>query len=533
MNVKNLMNIVGIIAEIVMLIICEHMLGCSGNGIVFISLIIYSFFFTIMMGSVKDTLTKMVSVRMHRGFFDNAKRIFCYCLIYTALASVVMCTLFVLMANRAGRLMLGDSSTEMIVAALGVFFVISAFSKTFQGYYLAFENSILYIVAVSVRCVALLVACPIMIKLFSSVGDKAASLHKNFFLVNVYGAIGVVAAMCIAELLLLIILIAGLKLVLHSDSFSFNEVRTKDGYKNFLKSFVVPAFNVLKENIFPLTTVLFTCCLFSRSSFRNNAPVQNVYTNIGAIGVPVICVIVVALLSFKEFADTYRKKLRSDYRKDEKKAVNSRFNMFLKNGITIIVPVALSVIMYAEGIARFIFGCEFEAIKGIMIWSGIIIFLNGIDLIFSKSLDALGRDSLTFMGRLAGFVCAMIVILSAEKNGAKISYIMIALFIEILIAVIIHGFFALKDVSVRINDIIAKLIKVGISSLIMIVINLILSRFLAKNLILLLVCMLIGYASYLVSFVLIRGINQKEVQGMVGSLTFYPMSLLTNIIDLK
>lgn len=535
MNKKNIFNISGLIAYIVFFMICERMLGCPGTGIVVASLSLYYILFIILMGSVMNTLGKMVLARIRKGFFEGAKRVFGYCLIYALFAGAFGFGLLSLFSSQLGRLFIGDSSSQMILACLGLFFFIEAITKTIRGYYLGCEASAVYIVAVILKNIALIVLCPIFIKVFADVGQKAANLHKNEFLLNVYGSVGAVAAMCCADILMLLVLVIGLKSVLQSDGFSFNEVRTKDGFYSFLKSFLPLSFNLLKENIFPALTVFTSICFYARFAFSNGETPINVYSNIGAIGVPGVITIVCCFLFYKNFVDDYKKKIRVSFTKEaeNRNSVSSLFITVLKNGCIMVIPTAITVMIYSKAISNFIFGCENNFAKAIMIWCGVVVLFKGIDIGFAKSLEAVKRDNYVLVGRIIGYICSILLFVLVGRGGIKITTIAIALVIDIVIATLIHGYFAVSGIKGHYNDVLATLIKVLIACVPMIIVELLTSVFLVKNIFLLIICIVVSYCLYCIGFLFIRGINQKDIVKMSGSFMFYPMSLFNSFLGIK
>lgn len=535
MKKKNIFNVSSPIAYIIFFMICERMLGCSGSGIVIASMTLFGVLFTILMGSVMNTLGKMVLVRIKKGFFDGAKRVFGYCLIYALFAGGLGFAILSLFSAKLGRLFFGDSSPQMILVCLGIYFFVDAVVKTIRGYYLGCEASGIYIIALVLKNVSLVILGPIFIKLFAGVGQKAANLHKNDFLLNVYGSIGAVAAMCAADILMLFVLVIGLRGVLHSDEFSFNEVRTKDGYSSFLKSFLPFSFNLLKENLFPIVTIFMSICFYCRYAFANGETPVSVYSNVGVVGVPGIITVIFCFIFYKNFVDDYKKQIRVSFNKEaeNKNSVSSLFITVLKNGCIMVVPAAITVMFYSKAISSFIYGCENPFAKTIMIWCGVVILFKGIDIGLAKSLEAVKRDNLVFIGRIVGFACALLLCILVGKSGIKPTTIAIALAVDIIIATLIHGYFAITGIRGHYNDVLATLVKVIIACVPMIIVELLTSIFLTKNIILLIISIVISYCLYLVGFMFLRGASQKDIVKMSGSLMFYPLSLLNSVLGIK
>lgn len=533
MNIKRLMRIVTMISYIVFFMIIERMLGCAGAGIVALATMTYSVLFTFIMGSMKDTLAKMVSIRRHRGFFDNANRVFGYCIAYTVVAGAVMLAVFALFSRGFGMFMFGDGSIDTVLMILGVFFMIDSVARSIKGYYIGCGGSFVLTIAEAVKCVFLIALSPFLVKFFSGIGNKAANLHKVDFLVDVYGAFGAVLSMCVADLLMLIILLFGLKSAMHNDSFSFNEVRSRDGFKSFLRAFISPAFEKLAENIFPLIIIFSVVCMYCRNCFAHNYSSKQVYENIGTLFIPGLAATVFALLMYREYISMNKKKLRTDYKKDDRKSLVSDFTILLKNAVTIVFPACLSLIIFSGSIPKCIFGCETVEAEKIVLLCGITALFAGLDIAFANALDSIGHESLSLLGRLIGFVSAGILMFAFGKREPQLSSVVIAVMLYYIVCTIVHGTFAIKDIAIRPNDILAKLIKVLIACASLSIVDVVVAKLLHVNLVILIVGIIAGYVAYVVTLVLIKGVSKKDIQGMSGALLYYPLTFAGNIFRVR
>ena len=105
--------------------------------------------------------------------------------------------------------------------------------------------------------------------------------------------------------------------------------------------------------------------------------------------------------------------------------------------------------------------------------------------------------------------------------------------IYISLSILIHAFFVFRDYSVRFNDILARLVKVLIGSLILWIIDFIVAKFIAVNIVILIIGVLLGYLAYCVALVVLQTFNQKDIQSFKGMIMFYPLGILGSIMRIR
>lgn len=533
MNIKNIMRFIIFASYIVFFMICERMMGCSGSGIMGISFLVYSMFFLVFMGSVKETLAKMVSIRRHRGFVDNAKRIFGYCVFYCAVVSVVGIAASYFLSGKISEKVCGDRSIEAVLIILGVFFALEAFSATIRGYYIGCNGSIFLTIGELVKCISMIVLTPIGIKYLGGLGTKAANLHKNEFLTTVYGSMGAAVALCVADILMLIVLLLGLKGALRNDSFSFNEVRSRDGFKSFTRAFVPLTLGWLQKNIMPTLSIFVLVCFYCRFCGKHGIDFVTMYSEAGALFVPAFVVFFVALMCFKKYAGLYRKKLRVDFKKDDKKSLVSDFNILLKNAMVVAIPMSLTIMTLSGNIAVAFFGCERESAGKMLLQVGILVLFACFDYLFAEVLECIGHDMLGFACRAVGFVLSLIMALSLNSKDFNITFVVTALLIGYGVCAVMGCSFVVRFMKLRTNDIVARLVKVVIASGILVVVDIIFAKLIPANAIAVIIAVFVGYVFYMLVLMASKAFSTKDIQGLKGSLLYYPLTLLGNVFRIR
>ena len=146
----------------------------------------------------------------------------------------------------------------------------------------------------------------------------------------------------------------------------------------------------------------------------------------------------------------------------------------------------------------------------IVLLCGITALFAGLDIAFANALDSIGHESLSLLGRLIGFVSAGVLMFAFGKREPQLSSVVIAVMLYYIVCTIVHGTFAIKDIAIRPNDILAKLIKVLIACASLSIVDVVVAKLLHVNLVILIVGIIVGYVAYVVTLVLIKGVSKKD-----------------------
>ena len=124
-------------------------------------------------------------------------------------------------------------------------------------------------------------------------------------------------------------------------------------------------------------------------------------------------------------------------------------------------------------------------------------------------------------------------ILLSGKSGVKPTSFLVALLLGFITAMLIHGFYALSYIGIKYYDFVAKAVKVLIAIAPVFVIELILVKVINMNPLIIVISVLIGYVIYWTVFVLVRGLNQKEIGNLQGTFVFYPFRFIAGLFHVR
>ena len=533
MGNKRLFEFIECLSFLIYFIILFRKSGAVGAGIFGAAMIFYYFVYVIFIECVGNTLTRLVAARLHRGFKDNAKRIFGYVMLYTFLAGALMIIIFLTMSGTFSNSLFKNGCVGSVMTFLGVLFFIHAFSNNIRCYYVGCGGHIIMTIADIAFSILLPLAAIFGIDLFTEYGTKVAALKNNDIMVGVYAAIGAVLFIALVMLIRLLILTVGIRSLIRQEHYSFNEVRSKDGFKTFMRSFLPEYAKSLRTKIFPVITVFMCLMVFTRVNFSLGGVEDEIYTRLGYIVGPGISLLLFTVKLTGGYISLVYGKLRVSYKKEDRKGLISRYNAFAKNTFIVIFPAFVFMLVFSKAVCTGVFACQAEEAFSLGLIAAFCFLFMAFDGFFDAGLRATGYDLVAFFGNIAGFLVALMYILLSGKSGVKPTFFLVALLLGFITAMLIHGFYALSYIGIKYYDFVAKAVKVLIAIAPVFVIELILVKVITMNPLIIVISVLIGYVIYWTVFVLVRGLNQKEIGNLQGTFVFYPFRFIAGLFHVR
>ena len=533
MNNKRLFEFIDSLSFILFFIIVYKKIGSVGAGILGASMLLYYLIFILFIDGVGNTMARMVAVRVHRGFKENAKKIFGYVMLYNFFIGALFLVLFVSISTALSNALFKDDTTSAVICLTGLLFLIHGFSHNIKCYYIGCGGHIILTVADIIRAVLLPVGAVFALDIFSDYGTKVAALKNNDIWVGVYGAMGALLLICAVMLLRLLILLVCIRSLIKQDNYSFNEVRTKDGFKTFMRSFLPEYVKYIRSNLFPILVLFVSMMIFLRVNFQLGAEPAELYSKLGFILGPGMAITLFAIRVYSGYIQMIYSKLRSSHKKEDKKGLVSRYNSYAKNSLIIAFPAFVAVTVFSKQMCLNVFGCQNEEIFTLALVAGFVFLFAAIDGFFTAGLKALGYDMINLLGFALGFVAALIYILVAGKTGVKPMAYVISLLIFYVLGMLFHGFYALSYIGVKTYDVGAKAVKILIASASMFIVELILVKLISMNAVVIIISALLGFIIYLTVFVAIRGLNQKELGNLQGTFIYFPFRFLAGLFHVR
>lgn len=530
MSINKITNIANNIVYLIFLIVIYKTVGTQGTGIFVLSFIFISFIYLLLFGGAKVTVAKLVSARLKRGFNDNAKKVFKYSLSFNLLISIVAALIIGVLANPICNILYKNTLCAGIILFLLPVFVIGVICETIKGYYTGCGSYAFVAISDIAKDILLVVGSPFVIKMIMSYGEKVAALKNDALITGVYGGIGVVLSLFISLFVSLIIIMVGIKGLIKQDNYSFNEVRSKDGLNTFLRAYIPACVRKVREVIFVILPAVFALVIYMRN---NSAEFADILLGVACVLILLYTYFYYNLSNFDEYNMYQYSLIRSDYKKEDRKGVLIKYTSYAKSAITILIPTFVTFLTFSGFICNKLFEFSFESATKISILLCFVFLFAIVDRVFTTGLSAVNLDMTVFLGNAVAFVIEIIFVLAVSKSGFSISNIAVSLMLFFLSASVFHGVFAVRSVGFKYNDLVVKAIKVLIAAVPMLIIDFIFNKFLAINYAVGVISMFVGYLIFAIVLVLIRGLNQKEINNMQGTMSYFLYSFLSSLFHIR
>lgn len=532
MNSKNFLNIINELSNIIFFMILVFIGKNVGAGIFVCSFLIYKVLYIIFAGGLRTTLAHAIGSRRSKGMYVSSNKYFVVTLKYSVVCGAVIGFLMFALASPITKLIYGNILCDSLLKYFGIYFFIHCICEVMCGYHIGSNNGSIVFIAEIVNCILICVLCPVMIKVMSGYGEKVSNLLKAPVMVNVYNAQGAVIAMCICSVIMLLILVLGAR-----GNFSKSRNLYSEG-RNDIR-FSVSAYilgsclDSLRVKSFPYFLYFIYIALYIRGLISDNNDMLLAYGNIGSFVTHLFVVILVQNCFLGEYVGAYRNKLRSDFKKDEIKNYTFSANMLIKNSILLVLPFACSIMCFSEGISKVMFRSIIENEYKLIVIAGVCLIFNGLDRGFKAILNSSGLYNSVLFGNIVGLLVAVTYGGVISTNYLSATTLALGLIIYFALVFILHGIVVIKNVNIKFNDMLARLAICTIASIVLVILDVILARFLNMNLLILIICFLCGYATYIISLLALHGINERDIRSLKGTLLFYPLDFIGGLFGIR
>ena len=528
MNIKDLVRLLTRLLNIAFWMILAYLAGDVGMGFYYLGFILAEVLIVIFSGGLKQSIAKMVAVRRAKGLHYNSKLIFRYGVLYSLIIGL---TLGFVMWTFSGKIYLkavGYILPESVFAVIGVYFAIHMLSGCLQGYYQGRGNTVICIVAELAKVVIALILCPVLVIRMYKYGMNISGLLKNPLYANIGGAIGAVMAQCIGGLLCIIILIVGDRIAGTVDRNEYNSVKGVDNGRNITLSFIKGCLQYIAEHIAPVLTIAGLLLIYIRSASANNTDIKEAFAGIGVFADKYLIIIGLIIAIFIEFVDRECKKIRVDVSHEEHKNVRQRATYLLKNTVILLLPATLILIISSAAVVNILFGGRVTLGAEMLKKGGIVLLLAGISYMCKNVFNSIRISRYSILGSVSGMIvtllCAGAMIGKGDDpTGLVIAYV-IGYMVEALILLIVFyrmiGF-DLIDIGIRMG-------KIVVSAGIFAGMLAILDHFIVMNILFIIIAILISYAAYSVSLVVLKAVGSRDINSLKGTLIYYPLVFVGN-----
>lgn len=534
MKTRFSMNGFNVIINIIFWMMIAHFAKDSGMGIFFTAYILYGFLYMILMGSILNTISKMVSVRCYRGLHENAKKVFQYGLMYSFIMGLCVCAAFMIFGDLLTKLLCGSTLPTSILKILGVYFFLQSVSKCLIGFYQGIGNVLTYNITTLLKDFLLVISAPFIINLFYGYGEKVGALTNNSLYGPAYGAMGAAVLLCMVSLITLIMLILFFGRTIHNSntSVSKSSLRGIDDSKSFFNNFIAISFRVLRNNLFPTTAFFVVLVLYMNIALKNGMNYNTLFTNIGIVFGKLVVVCMIPVCLFREYVSKEKMKIHNDYNHEETKNVRIRSGYFIKNSLFILLPITTIAITLAKPIVMIFFGGHMKLGVSMLQIGGVMILLSGMTMVLKAILTAIQKETVILLYSLVAFVFTIVFAIVVFGKNTSISMLVYSFVFYYAVSLILFAFAVYTQPRVILKDFKYRFIIMGIATALVAGVELLLDYLLVMNILWLILSVLIGYTIYIALMFILKGITKRDEQALKDSFLYLPIHFISSKLHL-
>ena len=529
MNIKDHVRLLTRLLHIIFWMILAYLAGDVGMGFYYIGFIITETLFVIFEGGLVQAVARMVAIRRSKGLHYNSGLVFRYGVLYSLLIGIAFGFIIWSFSSRIYGKAIGYLLPESVFAVMGIYFAIHMLKGCLRGYYYGKNNVMICLIAEVVQCVVMLALCPVLVIRLYRYGMNISGLLKNPLYANIGGAIGAVTAQCIGVVAAILVLIIGDRIAGNVFRNEYNSVKGVDNGRNITLTFLKVSLTYIGEHLLPVLTIISLLIMYVKKGSQSGTEIKEIFVRIGVFAGKYLLILGAILAVFMEFADREIKKIRTDVGREEHKNARTRSVYLLRNTIMLLLPVMFVLIITADPLIKIFFAGRTSLGIKLIRQGGIAILLHGIIYMSKGVLNAIKFGRYSLVAAVSGYVVTMIAAAAMIGSDSDISAIVIAYVVGLIVETAVSLFAFYRLIGFDPIDLAIRIGKIAVSGAVFAGMIAILDHFIVMNVIFFAIALIISYAAYIVTLIVVKGVTVRDINSLNGTLIYYPLAFLGNM----
>lgn len=520
------------LVNIVFLIVLENFALDNGMGYFGISVLIYSFIYMILMGSMHAAISKMVSARNNRGLVNSSAKLLRVGITYSLVCGCIVVAFLYLFSEKIMQSMFGNAYAGPTLHIFGCIFIVHACIDVITGYFNGKGNAFLYNLSQLLKTVLPVLLSFLVVRFMKNYGDKVAGLLKNHLFENAYTSMGIAITYGVAFILILLVIV----FVAIKNRERFGEqkaIRGVDSKRSVFLYFLELSFKILFHQLFPLMPVVIAAICYLTIANKCGVNPNSSFANLGILFGKVLLPICFIMAIFSEYVNREKVRLHIDFRKDEYRVTCIRGQYMIKNTFFMLLPPTLVLTFLADPFVKVFYTGNYSLSADIMKKAGFLVLFAGFAYVIISILNAIENEFYAFVIQLGSFIVQLIYLVVMLNNTKGSSQVVLYSFYLYFLIQIVFGFMLIyRNIRFDLMEILVKIGKYGVASIITMIVYIILDRFVMMNVFLMILTIIFGYLIYYLTIIALRGISKKDVQALKRTMNYLPVQFLTSRLHL-
>lgn len=494
-------EVCSLIIGLIGIIIFGNILGDDGIAHLLVVLECFLFARVLIWGNLSDSLGKMLRMRISKGQYKNAASICKRVLFLEGIVGVISSILFALCAELVAGKIFTLPHSGFIMLVLAPALCLQTISAILIGFFKGEGNELPAVVVAPLRQLAILGFGILFTERLGEYGAKVSALLGEPFYKAMYGCIGIVLAINVAEILVLIFLIMVTVGNKKSQLKRGGEgLKQKDSFVNIIRVLYGSMWPMMLLSLLELLPLLSGTMIYRKNVTDVRVFTANfsLYAGKYLTGCGILVLLVCAMLL------TVNAKTVSSLRKEDYRGAKMSF----QSGLHIAVVLGLYFTVFAAVTEKPIAG------MAALIFLAILYFyFSGLLLRFGKKFHLL------ICSGAANIIFAVVLLVLMKGENVTILSVAYAGIVAMIICVLVLGFLCCKILHVGIDWLQVVAVPVGavcVTGLTAMFLEKLLSPHLGAGFTAF-VCFVVTFILYWVILLLCRSFREQELRYIPGS----------------
>ena len=195
----------------------------------------------------------------------------------------------------------------------------------------------------------------------------------------------------------------------------------------------------------------------------------------------------------------------------------------------LLLPVMFVLIITADPLIKIFFAGRTSLGIKLIRQGGIAILLHGIIYMSKGVLNAIKFGRYSLVAAVSGYVVTMIAAAAMIGSDSDISAIVIAYVIGLIVETAVSLFAFYRLIGFDPIDMAIRIGKIAVSGAVFAGMIAILDHFIVMNVIFFAIALIISYAAYIVTLIVVKGVTVRDINSLNGTLIYYPLAFLGNM----
>lgn len=526
MNAKISMGSLTKIVNIIYLIILENFIFDGGLGFFCVPVFLYYVIYTLFFSSLQTVITRMVSVRNNKGLNGNSKRVVKPALGYVLVVGVIISLLLYLFIHTVAVKVFGTTYPIPVVMIFCVVLVFNGITDVLCGYHSGNGNDGIVRIIHVLKMVLPVLLSLILIQLFMDYGQKIEGLLKNDVVVHAYAAMGV-ACVYACTVILTTVVLFGLTLYTRKYTRVEKTVRGIDSRRSVMGGFTSVTLRIMLGKIFWILSLAGSVFAYLSSAKEIGFAVSDAFRNVGTMFARVLLPVLFVFILFSEYVSKEICRLRVDYNRDEVKQAVIRTQYMIKNTFFMLLPPTMIFVFLSGTVSKVFFNGNEVLASQYLKTGGFLLLLTGLAYVMGCIVSTFEKEKTVWLIQGISFIAQMVFLLiGLGNNNADSMIVLYSFYLFLCMQIVLLFVTAYTVVRMDLLDLLLKIGKYGVASIIMMVLFVILERAVSMNLLLAFLCMFLGYLLYYITLLALHALNKKDENALKRSLNYYPVHFL-------